>query len=328
LLFKNKQEPFATWMSRRFENMVTAYCHPSCTAVLFWTQATKKWALTLCRKLAPQIEALLEQKSRVIYFVPRPRPRDIVERKWAGEERNVLFCGREFEQKNGAMALRIFSRLIDHTPSAHFIYIGNIPAAARRRHAKLFERMEYYESLSRRDTIPLFERSHVLFHPSRVESYGAVYVEAAASGLAIVTAKGRLMEHVPEIVHERGSCIVDRNSIHGEEEEELAFEYHLAQLTADRPRAESMGWQNYREITDGRLCWRRMCQELGAIYRESGVKAQSGEEGLKLDDLPYSAGGGELRMTLSEIMKDHDYWRAAWDLSRQAIIFDGHDAIS
>jgi len=320
LAFKNKGEPFASWMSRRFENMVTAYCHTTCTAVLFWTEYAKKKGLELCRKMTPQIEASLEEKARVVYFVPRPSPRDVVAQKWAGARLNVIFCGRDYDQKNGVMALRVFSSLLDKNPSVHFIYIGRVPSAAIKQHAKLFERMEYYESLPRREVTPFFEQSHVLFHPARFESYGAVYAEAAASGLAIVTAKGRLMEHVLELLNERGSCIVDRDITNCEEEEYHAFKNQLGQLIADRAQAERMGWQNYHEITDGRLCWRRMCEELGDIYQACGVKAQSGEAGLKLDDLPYPPCGGELTMTVSEVMRDEDYWRAAWKLPHQAIL--------
>lgn len=320
LSFRDRPEPFASWISMRFENMVTAYCHPSCVAVLFWTEHTRRRGLELCRKMLPQAEASLEEKARVVYFVPRPSPREIVAQKWAGRGLKVIFCGRDYEQKNGAMALRVFSRLAERAPSVHITYIGRVPAAARERYAKLFERMEYHESVPRREMPPFFERSHILFHPARFESYGSVYAEAVASGLAIITARGGLMGHVPEIVSEEVPCLIDRDTIGGEEEEALAFEEMLARLTADRAQAERLGWRNYHEITSGRLSWQRMCEQLEGLYRECGLRAVSGESGLTLDDLPCRAGSGELTMTVSEVMRDEDYWRAAWNLPHQAIL--------
>jgi len=123
-------------------------------------------------------------KSRVVYPrlpVPAHRPRPL-----APEGPRFLFVGTQFEIKGGAALLRAFPRVRALVPSATLDLVTHLPRAyeelARQRgvavHDASFSRDEVWDKFLR--------HGDVLVHPSFVESFGLVVLEAMAHGLAIV----------------------------------------------------------------------------------------------------------------------------------------------
>ena len=111
-----------------------------------------------------------------------------VERIETGEaETRFLFIGTQFEIKGGAALLRAFASVAKNHPSISLDVITHLPAEfqplvetcpAIRMHAARYSRDEVFERFMR--------RAHVLIHPTYVDSFGMVVLEALAHGLAVI----------------------------------------------------------------------------------------------------------------------------------------------
>lgn len=276
---------FREHLRKRVKSMLTAYTHPSCKAIFFITKTALNDAEDWLKTLGLSAEGVaFIRKCRILYPAQRASELDVVQKKWGRfKPFHVLFCGNDFEVKNGLMALRIFSRLAKTTSRVHFTYIGFLPKKHQTSYGNLLRDIEYYPPMPRRQLLRYFQRSHILFHPSKNESFGMVYLEAAASGQAIVTASGRGVRHVEEILDPRGALLVDRDSIHAGSEE-AAFESLLRELTENEERAASMGRVNYHLITHGRYSLQNRNSVLSHFYQKCLEKPA--KESFSLKTLP------------------------------------------
>ena len=119
----------------------------------------------------------------------------------------VLYVGQIGMRKGIDVLIEAFSLLLESVPKAHLLIVGE-------RHSQKQEAIEYAEKawrtshqgpmsgrvhwLGRRSDVPeLIAASDVLLHPARQEPLGRVLLEAAASGLPIVTT---LVGGSPEIL--------------------------------------------------------------------------------------------------------------------------------
>lgn len=110
-----------------------------------------------------------------------------------------------------------------------------------------------------------------------------VYSEAAAAGMAIVSATGGGMDFVREILGDSGALLVDRNRVPPDREENF-FRQFLGLLLENPAKAADMGLQNYEMTTTGRLSLRRRDEVLSGIYREA--VAHPAQRPLTLRSLP------------------------------------------
>lgn len=259
-------EAFVETVRRRARNMLRAYAHESCKALLFWTQRALDEARVWIRDLA--LEDLGEHvlaKSRVLYPAQRPLLGPLLRQKWRRPEPlHVLFVGRDYEVKQGAVALDVFTRLAGEFPSVRFSYVGEIPEADRSRSAAI----EHQESLSRREILGLFRDAHVLFHPSRAESFGMVFAEAQAHGLAVVAARGTETAQVDEIFPDGEVLLLDRDVVAPEDEPERFTEL-LGSLLREPDFARRLGLAGYEQALDGPCSVTRRNFALRALYHQA-----------------------------------------------------------
>ena len=252
---------------RRLAIMLGAFTHPSCKAVLFWTRHAlddaERWLRRL--DLAESGQAFLD-KCRVLYPAQRPTLLPAgVEAKWSGDTPlEVLFVGNDFDAKNGRLALRIFQRLRTRHPGARFTYVGHVPQAELGR----TEGVTHHADLPRSEVMALFRASHIFFHPARAESFGMALLEAAASGLAILAARGAGLPHMDELFNPRQALLVDRDSM-APDAEEIAFETHLDALLRSRPTAHAFALASYEVATVGELSLAARNSALGDLYRRA-----------------------------------------------------------
>src|SRR5262245_22161944 len=119
----------------RTECLVKAYAHHSCGAVIFMTLAAAQGACAALVQL--QLERWIEPlmaKAVVIYPAAPAMPAGEIERKWERQRPlRVLFCGRAFRAKDGALALEAVRRLFARGYVFEFTYVGHIPPPARDR---------------------------------------------------------------------------------------------------------------------------------------------------------------------------------------------------
>ena len=286
----------------RLTSMLRAYAHPSCRAILFGT----KVGLARAEKILSDFEAGADgeaflRKARVLGPAMPPAPRARVLEKW--EEKtgiNVLFCGVGWELKNGPLAIRVMARMAVKHPKARFLYVGDTPPELRgdERRSALPANLRLIGKVAPEHVKKLFDGAHILFHPSRSESFGMVLLEAAAAGLAIVCARGHGMEHLDEIVDERGASTVDRATVAPADEEE-GFAAKLDGLLSDRALARAKGLWNHAHVEGSLLSSVNRNAALAEVYHRA--VESSAPEGLQERDLLAERPAELLRLTSREV---------------------------
>lgn len=293
----------AQFQAERARNMLVAYAHPSCKAVMFRTQA----GIENARRWLQQIKAgslgeIFLRKCRLLYPAQRPLPWREIRRKWDNLRRlKVLFCGNDFAVKNGALALEIFTKLRRDFPHVEFHYVGTVPPEMRIRHKDAIRKITYHPWMARRRLLQLFQQSHVFFHPSRNESFGMVYLEACAGGLAVITAKGGRMSHVTEIFETDGAVLIDREAVRPSAEP-AAFETVLRHILDHPQEARRMGVANYERTTNGKFSIRWRNNRLSVLYREA--LAHPSRRGFSIEELPLWKRSVPMAMGSDDIKTD------------------------
>ena len=295
---------------KRATNMLTAYAHPSCKAIFYRSEFTVRDARLWLGKLG--LEELGEtylSKIQVLYPAQESCPADAMEAKWAGREPlTVVFCGRDYESKNGRMALEIFNRLSREFTAHRFVYIGNVPQEELRRRGELPTSVVYHQSLPHKETLSVLKAAHILFHPSKFEGLGIIFLEAAASGMAVITATGGAMRHVEELFGTGGAMLVDRDSV-AQSEEPSAFEAHLRRLLKNPGVAKTMASHNFNLATVGKLSPERSRRVLLKVYEDALEKPA--KTPLTLEQIPYRDGALLRFSSLQLGQEGRDYRREA-----------------
>jgi uncharacterized protein len=295
---------------KRATNMLTAYAHPSCKAIFYRSEFTVRDARVWLGKLGlGELGEKYLSKIRVLYPAQESCPADAMEAKWSKSgPLTVVFCGRDYATKNGRMALEITGRLSREFTTDRFVYIGNIPEDEVRRRRKLPASVEYHQSLPHKQTLSVLSAAHILFHPSKFEGLGTIFLEAAAAGMAVITATGGAMRHVEELFGTGGAMLVDRDSV-AESEEAPAFEKHLRYLLRNPAAAKSMAYHNFKLATVGKLSPERSRTVLLDVY-ENALERPA-QRPLTLEQIPYKD-GSLLRLDCRQLgQKELEYRRQA-----------------
>lgn len=289
-VFKKAWSPaFTEGVRHRMKAMLKAYAHPSCGGILFFTQADADTAKESIRKLGLNAAGKdVVKKFQVIRPSQAAISDGILRKKWRHPSRTrVLFCGRDFYGKNGAMALEIFFRLAAKFKSARFDYVGFIPENEARRYLRPPKNVFIHPLISHEKALRLFRDAHVFFHPSKTESLGMVFLEAAAAGLAVVTAKGQGMDHIGEIFDKRGALFLDRDVV-SPENESGRFGELLESLLSRPDEARALGLENYELAIRGRLSRKHQHARLKTMYET--CLGRRGKDVLELGDVRDAAG--------------------------------------
>jgi len=297
-------------MLKRATNMLTAYTHPSCKAIFYRSESTVRDARIWLGKLgAGELGETYLSKIQVLYPAQEACPADAMEAKWSRSgPLTVVFCGRDYESKNGRMALEIFARLSREFAADRFVYIGKLPQEELRKRGKQPTSVVHYQSLSHKKTLSVLRDAHVLFHPSKFEGLGIVFLEAAASGMAVITATGGPMQHVEELFGTGGAMLVDRRNT-AQSEEAPAFEAHLRYILSNPGVAKSMAYHNLNLATVGKLSPERSRRILMKVYDDA--LERPADTPLTLEQIPYW-NGSLLRFSSSQLQQEgRDYRREA-----------------
>jgi len=232
-----------------------------------------------------------------------------MEAKWSkGGPLTVVFCGRDYESKNGRMALEIFNRLSREFATDRFVYIGNVPQEELRRRRESPTSVVHHQSLPHKQTLSVLSAAHILFHPSKFEGLGIIFLEAAASGMAVITATGGAMRHVEELFGTGGAMLVNRDNI-GQSEEASAFETHLRYILSNPGVAKSMAYHNFNLATVGKLSPERSRRILLKVYEHA--LERPAKTPLTLGQIPYRD-GALLRFSSRQLEQEgRDYRREA-----------------
>jgi uncharacterized protein len=292
----------------RVMNMLTAYAHPSCKAVFYRSESAVRDARRWIEELGVgELGDAYLSKIQVLYPAQESCSADAMEAKWRKSgPLTVVFCGRHYESKNGRMALEIFDRLSREFATDRFVYIGNVPQEELRRRCERPTSIVHYQSLTHTQTLSVLNTAHILFHPSKFEGLGIIFLEAVASGMAVITATGGAMGRVEELFGPDGAIMVDRNNI-AQSEEASAFETHLRYVLKNPGVAKSMAYRNFKLATVGKLSPERSRRILLQVYEHALERPT--ETPLTLGQIPYR-GGALLRFSSRQLEQEElDYRR-------------------
>ena len=293
---------------KRATNMLTAYAHPSCKAIFYRSEFTVRDARVWLGKIGVgELGEKYLSKIRVLYPAQESCSADAMEAKWSKSgPLTVVFCGRDYESKNGRMALEIFDRLSREFATDRFVYIGNLPQEELRRRRKLPTSVVHHQSLPHKQALSVLSAAHILFHPSKFEGLGIIFLEAAASGMAVITATGGAMQHVEELFGTGGAMLVNRDNI-GQSDEASAFETHLRYMLRNPGVAKNMAQHNFNLATIGKLSPERNRRVLLDVY-EHALESPA-ETPLTLGQIPYRD-GTLLRLSCRQLEQEEiDYRR-------------------
>lgn len=294
---------------RRMKNMLFACSHPSCRAVMFHTEE----ALRSAREQI-SANALLDAghqflaKSRVIYPAQVPLATDVITAKWKALEAGrtpltIIFCGRDFAVKHAELALDVFEQVLERHPDVRIIFISRVPEGRQHARARVLNRIEFHDEVTRSEVLAGLEASHILFHPSSVESLGIIYLEAFAAGLAAVGGYGEGLRHVPEILHPEGARVVDYQE--GSPAQWIQAYVSLLESLIEAPGiAREMGQYNYGLVASasGQFSFAVRHRQLGEAYRACSDETA----GLQLEELPHWTESIPFSMESDEVQWDFD----------------------
>jgi glycosyltransferase involved in cell wall biosynthesis len=311
---------FLARMRRRTVAMMEAYSHPSCKGMIFWSNYALNHVIALFDRLnLPQCAATVRQKGLVVYPAQRVLTQDRFTCKWRDDRLRIVFCGRDYAMKNGQLALSVYRRLLASGFPLTLVYIGEIPPGPLERFGDVIESIEYYPVIDHRQCLAIIASSHVLFHPSRGEAFGIVFLEAAAAGLAIVTAGGPMMLHVPELTGTEGAVFVDREIIRTEEEEEQAFYECLVRFIRDRKLVFEAGLSNWLRTAEGSLSIGKRDAALRSLYR--GAVADPAPDVLDLSAMQADSNTQQqLSLSARDLARDLSRFLAIQKRGREYIV--------
>jgi len=274
---------------KRATNMLTAYVHPSCKAIFYRSEFTVRDARVWLGKIgAGELGEKYLSKIRVLYPAHESCPAEVMKVKWSKSgPLTVVFCGRDYESKNGKMALEIFGRLSREFATNRFVYIGNVPQKELRRYPNLPNSVVLHQSLPHKQILSVLSEAHILFHPSKFEGLGIIFLEAAAAGMAVITATGGAMRHVEELFGTGGAMLVDRNNVE-QSKEASVFESHLRYILTNPGVSKNLAYHNYNLVTIGKLSPERSRRVLLDVY-ENALENPA-ETPLTLGEIPYRDG--------------------------------------
>jgi glycosyltransferase involved in cell wall biosynthesis len=298
-------KPMTRDILRRAQVMLGAYAHASCRRVVFRTQAALDHAVnfTAALGLEAPMSAVL-RKCTVIRPASGAMDGDAALCKWrAPGPLRVVFCGRDFAAKDGALALSVVREVLARGRALEFTCIGEVPAAVRGRYPD--PRLIFAGVLEPAQVQAQLRRAHVLLHTSPAESVGMVFLEAAAAGMAMIASEGPRLPHLPELLDRGGYIAVDRaaGSARAQRRE---FVRALDSLAVDRLRAQAMGRANLLRARRGANSLARRNRAWREVYDE----ARTGASGAALAerDMALFAGSPAMRMSsarLSRAIEDH-----------------------
>jgi glycosyltransferase involved in cell wall biosynthesis len=242
---------------KRGRTMIRHYVDARCKAVLFWTAHGRRAAYEYVRDEALLLEEGLERfaaKLDVVHPAVAPGPP-----RTDGGPLTVLYLGRTYEDKGGPLAADVFAALAD--VPARFVWVGPAPAEVRAR----LPAVEFDHVLPRARWLELLARVDVFFSPTEHESYGMGLVEAAAHGAAVVTTRGRGMEHIDELFVDGENALLTDNSFRPEAKLASLLR-QVRTLVENGELRRAMQAANRHLAIEGRLALKRRDAKLGEAY--------------------------------------------------------------
>lgn len=173
-------------------------------------------------------------------------------RKESSGNPTVLFIGMDFYRKGGDLVLMAFARTRAQFPNAKLLFLSKGPIPKE----MPIDGVELIEPVWRREEVlKLYERADVFVMPSRLETWGDVFLEAMAYGLPCVGVHGQAMAEI--IRHAETGFLVPPDAV-----DPLAD--RLIELLADPEKRIRMGMAGRRRV-ELEFTWDRVVERLAPV---------------------------------------------------------------
>jgi len=234
---------------RRFEAMALDRCALVCFS--------SEWAAAVARREYPHA-------ADKIVAIPwganldRVPDRRSIERAIAGRSRDrveLLFLGKEWERKGGPLAVAVVAALRDRGVRVRLTIVGETPdvppdlASA----VRVLGYLDKADPNARRQLQRALRDSHFLLLPTRAETYGMVFCEAAAYGIPAIATR---MGGIPTIVRDGESGRLFGLAAAADE-----YAIEIAAVWSEEARYRAMARAARREF-EARLNWGSACEDL------------------------------------------------------------------
>jgi glycosyltransferase involved in cell wall biosynthesis len=177
-------------MEQRLQRMLGYFASDNCKALL----PRSEWAKRALFAATP--DPRVQKKTKVLYqAVPLPSAWHV-----AHDGINIIFVGKEFQRKGGEDMLEAFHCLRRRRADVSLTYVGDVPDPIKPAHEGVG--VTFLGPLSRAELTPYYARADIFALPTRMDSWGIVYIEAMSYGLPIVTTTGSRLPASKEIIHE------------------------------------------------------------------------------------------------------------------------------
>lgn len=264
----------------RQSTMLFHYLNDHCMGVLFYTDHAKKNLLGLVedRQLLapPDFRRLVEKCDVLRPTVPSPAlsPRNLAP--------TIVYMGRFSEGKGADVALEVFRRLsARYRERIRLVFVGPLPPSV----ASVPAGIICHPILKRAAYLDLLRGAHIYLSPTESESYGFALLEAASHGLALVTSRGKGMEHIEEQFEDgKNALFVSTEATFADKLD--AYEQRVRALIDDPGRLLSMSRHNIDLFRTGMLSleahdrklsehYARMSDRIGDAANRDTVAARS-----------------------------------------------------
>jgi glycosyltransferase involved in cell wall biosynthesis len=177
---------------------------------------------------------------------------------------NILFVGRDWERKGGPLVYQAFKLLKARVPHATLTIVGPSQPPVHGEGVIFEGFLRKHKYFERRRLMELFRRASIFCTPSVCETWGLVYVEAAASGLPIVGTDEWAM---PDIVvnGKTGLLCGDRTA--------ESLSNAMFEILNDPEKANQMGLNAVRHV-DEVLDWPNVVDRIIAAISPSSLNGR------------------------------------------------------
>ena len=287
----------------RAELLTSCYAHPSCMGILLrghprdCVRDAKEWF----EWIGAEVDDEFFRKIIPVRPAQQAMERSKFEEKWSeGNEVRVMFCGRDFDYKNGHLALRVMRPLLDAYSFVKFVYVGKISDEVLSDEPELLVGVEHHPKLDHKEVIAKLREAHVFFHPSKGDSIGISLLEAMGAGLAVVVARGGAMEYTDELFGAGGALMLDRDAI-GVDDEQNEFRILLERLVTNYSLARTHASHNLMLTSVGEFSVEAQGAMLTEMYRRG---LSSNAPSLSILDLCGSDEYSVTRMSSDDVWRD------------------------
>ena len=251
--------------------MALRYLSVNCKAILFYTNVARNETIDYLDSEgildSAEMDLFLAKVDVLYPTMPHRR------RKSTDERVGVLYAGRVFGHKGGAIALEVFSRLLpEYEARFDFHFVGETPETIL---SSDYPGIQFHRFLPRNEYLAILETCDIFVAPTRGETYGMALIEAASYGAALVTSSGCQMAHLGEIFDEGQHALYVPHELSDERQTD-EFERHLRLLLGDPQSLAHMQKANSDLFNTGKMSMDNCHRKLLKVY-ESALGEASGD---------------------------------------------------